>query len=611
MVDVQTGMADTKIRWKAKEAALFMLTQLLQDVHNTDKTVSEGTRDEWTQYFNQCFDNENSLLRARALLAAATLARVAGAGFEENAAMLMKFTINRLSTDESEVVQISCIRAFQAYFQTLPPVITKQLQAPVIAAITGFVSSYDLEDPDEQTQFITTVLESLRDAIMVDASIVLSGEAIDQVFKLGSEGAKIYEVAELTKETFQSIVSSIAMMGHRPYVQLCAKVLPSLTGAFDVADMREESELTNLAANLVQALVEHGSDPLPDGLVAAVMPKLNRVLMEGTNYDLVPPATTAVQYMLAHGASQFLAWQDATGKGAVEITLTIIGRLLDSPDVDENAASEVGGLASELVEKAGGEKLGQYLPQLLQAVAARLATAQKAHFIQSLLMVFVDLSLHSAREVVDFLAQTVVHGQSGLAVVLPMWLENSVNFAGFEEIRKNVRALSYIYDLEDPRVNQLGVKGELIEQYTGRIKTRSQARLNPDTYTSIPANLKILKILTEEISSAAAAFDDTAAVAGGLEVDGSDDDEGDDWEDDDRGGINALDLGSGMTKEKLMAYADEDSPASSRARDDATAEYLVSWFRQQELKPGFAAMYHALNEEERERLQKIVGQPGT
>jgi len=58
------------------------------------------------------------------------------------------------------------------------------------------------------------------------------------------------------------------------------------------------------------------------------------------------------------------------GRSGLECYLHIIDRLLGSA-VTDDAASEVGGVAAELVEKAGHERLGPFLPQLLHAVANR------------------------------------------------------------------------------------------------------------------------------------------------------------------------------------------------------------------------------------------------
>jgi hypothetical protein len=165
------------------------------------------------------------------------------------------------------------------------------------------------------------------------------------------------------------------------------------------------------------------------------MPKLNRILLGSTDEELLKSATTAVKNILSHGHQQLFEWRSEEGKGGLEVVLIIIDRLL-SPSVNDNAAGEVGSLAAEVVEKAGSERLGPYLPQLLRAVAVRLGSATHAPFIQSLTLVFARLSLNNASEVVEFLAGLDINGTSGLQVVLSKWLENSINFAGYDDIRQ-------------------------------------------------------------------------------------------------------------------------------------------------------------------------------
>jgi hypothetical protein len=280
--------------------------------------------------------------------------------------------------------------------------------------------------------------------------------------------------------------------------------------------------------------------------------------------------------------------------------LLIIDHLLN-PNIDDVAAAEVGSLAAVLVEKAGSEKLGPYLPQLLQAVAQRLATAQQAQFIQSLILVFARLTLISAREVIDFLAQLDLGGQSGLNVVLIKWLENSVNFAGYDEIKQNIIALCKLYNLEDPRVAQVQVKGDLIIQETGRIKTRSQARQNPDQFTTVSANLKIVKVLVEELAGASGNKEIDAATAAALEEADSEDDE---WED---LPSNTLDLGLGVTKQELMSFGEGGTEGSFavRKRDDETQALLLQFFQEASAKPGFQELFEALTPAEQDKLRSL------
>lgn len=117
--------------------------------------------------------------------------------------------------------------------------------------------------------------------------------------------------------------------------------------------------------------------------------------------------------------------------------------------------------------------------------------------MKSLILVFARLVLKQAKDVVDFLAGLSIRDMNGLQIVLGAWLENSSSFSGYEEIRqkyayaraqflKRVRmnsqrcdsviALSRLYQLQDPRLSQIMVKGDLIVPESNRIMTRSKAK---------------------------------------------------------------------------------------------------------------------------------------
>jgi hypothetical protein len=130
-------------------------------------------------------------------------------------------------------------------------------------------------------------------------------------------------------------------------------------------------------------LAENGTEPLPQGFVQTTMPKLTRLLLGSSDDELLKSATTAVKNILAHDHQQLFEWRNDEGKAGLEVILTIVGRLL-SATVNDHAAGEVGALAAEVVEKAGHERLGPHLPELLRAVAVRLGSAEHAAFIQSL-----------------------------------------------------------------------------------------------------------------------------------------------------------------------------------------------------------------------------------
>jgi len=243
----------------------------------------------------------------------------------------------------------------------------------------------------------------------------------------------------------------------------------------------------------------------------------------------------------------------------------------------------------------------------LQAVATRLATAEAPPFIQSLILVFARLSLVGAQDVVEFLSQIQIAGQSGLQLVLSKWLEHSVHFAGYDEIRQNVIALSKLFSLNDSRVCQTLVKGDLIIPKSDRIMTRSKTKNNPDQFTIVPAPVKIVKVLIEELLSASGRLPDIHGAAAADLPDDEGEDDG--WED----LPNTLDLGLGSSKAALMAWG-EGTGHYTRQQDDETQTYLIEFFTKafQENIAGFSDIYTgALNEEERAKLNEVVAQQGS
>ncbi|CBF86299.1 hypothetical protein AN2164.2 [Aspergillus nidulans FGSC A4] len=589
--------SDASSTWKSRESSLFILNALLRDFHEVSRDIAPELASGFGNFIQFAIQQEQELLRARGYLVAGSLAKVSNVG-----EAYLEPTLKAVSEDPSEVVKVACIRALQDLLPSLSTNTTIPLQQTVISAVSDFVSAHDLRDSSDTDDLKVTLAETLRDTVMVDPSVVLTSTALDVLFNIASNGATNFQLTMTVTEAFEDIVEHISEQGADAFVRLCEKVLPSIMGAVDVGNLTQDISLTIFAADLLRALTERALEPLPAGFVETVMPKVNRLLLDSQDAELIRPATEAVRHILAHDFNQFVAWRDPeSGKEATEVVLVIIDRLL-GPTVDDHAATEVGQLAAELVERAGSERLGPYLPQLLQAVARRLATAEKAQFIQSLILVFARLTLISAREVVDFLAQVDIGGQSGLPIVMSKWLENSVNFAGYDEIKQNIIALATLYNLEDPRLAQVQVKGDLIVQDTGRIKTRSQARNNPDRYTTVTAPLKIIKVLVEELAAASGNKEIDAATAAALEEEGSDDD--DEWED---VPDNTLDLSLGVTKQELMAFGEGGTEGvfGVRKRDDETQAFLLDFFRNASTKGEFQQLFAALTPDEQEKLRSL------
>ncbi|KAI1069863.1 hypothetical protein LB507_008120 [Fusarium sp. FIESC RH6] len=589
--------------WRHQEAALYLFVMLASDFQDMNKPIPEEVAHAYLVLVDYAINRaEEPLLRARGYLVAGMLCRAYRTPVE-----LLDRMIASITQEESEVVQVACIKALEGLINHGQ--VSDDKQVPIINAIQSYMNGKDPSDMEDADELLVTLSESLRAAITLNTRIALSDEvqSVDLLFMLAKLGASNFQVTMLISEGLEDIVT--ALSDTQSYTALCGKLLPTLTGAFDVANLTEDNPLVTVAIELLAILAENGPEPLPAGFVAATFPKVNRLLMESTEGEVLRPGSEVVKWMLQHDYQQVLAWEDANGRSGLEVCLHIIDRLL-GPSIEDNSASEVGGLAAELVEKAGSERLGPFLPQLLQAVANRLATAQAAAFIQSLILVFARLTLSGANEVVEFLSQIQINGESGLQVVMAKWLENSVNFAGYDEIRQNVIALSKLYSLNDSRLAQTQVKGDLIvNNDDGLIKTRSRAKqtmaLDPDRYTIIPASLKIVKVLIEELLSASgqqAAANAAAAAVATASFEDENEEEG--WEDDD----DTLDLSLGTTKHDLMSFME----GGQRQRDDETQKYLTEFFIRcaQENTANFQEWYNMLTDEEKAKLNEVASSAG-
>ncbi|KAL8738370.1 MAG: hypothetical protein Q9181_000841 [Wetmoreana brouardii] len=585
---------------QTKEAALFILKQVLDELDGSSIEIDPDLARAYLNFIGLALHDEDEFLRARGYIVAARLTTISSTGLVDAVPEYAQKTLTTIDQDPSDVVKVSSIRAMQEYLKTLPSSRARDFQVKTVAAISGFLSAQDLSELKESEDLLDTLVETLRDAIMADPTLCLEHPALDVLFTMASYGASSFQTTMLVNEAFESITSSMAAKGNDAYTQLCAKVLPTLTGALDVGDMTSENALSDMAVSLLSSLAEHGPSPLPQSFVATIMPKLYRLLFSSNDFSLNQSATVTIRHILSHDADQVFSWIDpATGKGGLEIVLLIIDRLL-GPEVDDASAAEVGGLTVELVEKAGADRLGPYLMQLLRVVAVRLSTAEHASFIQNLVLVFARLSLTNAKEVLDFLAQVHIEGGAGgtgLEVVLRKWLENSVHFSGYDAIRQNVIALTNIYKLHDERLTNIQVQGDLLPDTSTRIKTRSQSKQTPMRYSVISVPLKLIKVLISELANPL-----TPSTPGlmhnHLRTDS--DEEDDEWEDE----PGFVDLGDPTTTAQLMSYADE-SKWNVRQWDDETQQYLVSFFKQASTEPDFQTLYQGLTDEEREKLYRM------
>jgi hypothetical protein len=242
------SLYNTTQSWKAKEAALYILNQLLSDFSDVDKQIGPEAATGFVDFIRYAMQQPDPFLRARGYLVAGSLTRTSGDALQPVATSFLEACLQAITNDSNDVVQVSCIRALQYYLQSLPPSITQPLQQTIITAISTYLQSQDMQELAESDDLMVTLVETLRDAILLDTRISFTGTGLDLLFTVASHGANNFQLTMLVNETFEEVTTTIAATGGDAYVNLCAKVLPSLNGALDVGNLTEENALTNVSS---------------------------------------------------------------------------------------------------------------------------------------------------------------------------------------------------------------------------------------------------------------------------------------------------------------------------------------------------------------------------
>lgn len=238
----QALFASEAATWRTKEASLYLLTQLLNDFLDVDKVVTPEIAAAYLPLIDYAINRpDEPLFRARGYLIAGILVQ----SIPDVALDLLDRTIKGVNSDEAEVVKVACIKAIQGFIKarTVPA----DRQVPIVASISEFLYAKDLTDLEDADDLLLSLVESLRAAIGLDPRITITGDsgALDLLFVLAKHGAANFNMTMLVSETFEEVVGSLAEGDS--YTALCTKVLPSLTGAFDVGNMTGDDPLVEVS----------------------------------------------------------------------------------------------------------------------------------------------------------------------------------------------------------------------------------------------------------------------------------------------------------------------------------------------------------------------------
>lgn len=529
------------------------------------------------------------------------------------------YTFATSSSDELfKIVQASTLVAATFWKQVLELDLTKlgpEVQKQIVQL------SYDLlEDSEEDTPPV--IMEAISVAIDVDQrnafNLKLKDDLtiIDIIIQAAFKDPSNIQLTIDSADCLETLLKTVTMP---EYLQVCDRLLPFVIRIVDEAVSSQAVEYTptlSLALELLgNILLAAPSQPneqassFPKAVFDFAFPVLRQLILRATDDQILQSAAEVFNSLLQKASSHFVEYHDTTtNESGMNIVVAVAGKFL-SPELSDSAAMNCGLLVASLFENFQSYLDNDFFYQLLGATVRRLVIAKAVVTIENLIMVFCQLVLNASPEnlinaltAVEVVIPETQQQRNGLEAVLPIWFNAFEVTRGYEKIQQNVLALGKLYSINDTRVSSMIVDGDIIPYESDVIITRSKAKSMPQKYTQIPAPVKILKLLVNELG-----FQCQQPNADDYNLDKKDveeeDGDGGDWED-------LEDIGV-PTYEKLKSYVDsdnEDNDDEAPVGDQTVKETLLQFFKECVSKNlgNFQQYYGALDDDEKKILTENI-----
>ncbi|GBL51196.1 hypothetical_protein [Candidozyma auris] len=618
---IKNEAMNRSLDWRLQEAYLL----LAESAFSNEQAESVGADLQLSQYLasiDELVDQAHPLLVARIFIllpkfiekfsGKLSVSDFGGVQFKNTYA----FASSPSSEESFKLVKASSLVA-ATFWNQVPGLKLKDMGLESQGQIVQIASDL-LDDSEEDTPPV--IMEALSVAIDIDQrnafTLIVNDEysVIDIIIKAAFKDPANVQLTIDSRECLDTLLKDVSL---QEFLQVCDRSLPFVIKIIQEAVSStavEYSPKLSLALDLLGNLLvaapskanDQAADSFPKDVFDFAFPVLRQLIMKASDDQILQSGAEVFNSLLQKAPKYFVEYSDPeTKESGMHILIAVAGKFL-SPELSDSAAMNCGLIVASLFENFQAFFDSDFFYQLLEATVRRLVIAKGVVTIENLVMVFCKLVLNASPEnlinaltAVNVVMPDSQQQRNGLEAVLPIWFGSFEVTRGYEKIQQNILALGKLYSLNDSRLSSMIVDGDIIPYEGDMIITRSKSKTMPQKYTQIPAPVKILKLLANELG-----FQCQQPNAEDYQIEnrGDDDDNGDDWED-------LEDIGV-PTYEKLKSYVDSDEEEEDGAPvgDQTVKEMLVQFFKECISKNlgNFQQYYEALDEDEKKILTENV-----
>lgn len=601
----QLSKKNDKENWRAQESLLYLLQSAITNDASPSEDVSNQLGDV-ISLLDSMLDSTGILQSRTILVIPKLLAKFVDSLV--NVKMLTKyFLIKSLDIAQSTADQLTKASVLIAitsyfYFAELPSVLGRDVCDTVQKKSLNLITEVSEEAEDDTNGVLMEVINHVIDCNSGDSFVhgIMEME-LHLVLKISvADPSNVQTVVE-SQECLEKLLHNLDTGNYTKCAEVCLplflKIIQDNTGS-----KYAYSPLLSLALQFLTVLLKNKpfDGHLPPTIAGYVFESLQDILLHSGEEEELQLATEAFSYLVYNTEHAVMA-------PYTESIIIILDRLL-SCDVSDTAVMHVGSLIVTLFTQFSGE-IQTMMPLILQATAARFIKAKNISTTQNLLSVFCYLMSLDAQQTVDFLCTIdVENGKgNGLFLVISKWLEAFEVIRGEGRTKENILALSRLYFLNDQRLADMEVNGDIIPYQGEQIITRSKAKDMPDKYTQVSVYTKIIKLFVAELSFQDRQQDPERFMTEDPLKDNNnrEDDEGDngdEWED-------VEDVLDYEKLQEYVDYSDEDVSGEEPSGDipiggnlkQSITEILIEFFKEAAAKnaSGFESIYDSLSKNEK------------